>query len=99
METKELAQEEAIALYNSKWWLEKSPREIVAFQLFTERLCLPFDVFHESVEKTLGRPVFTHEFAFADNLKKEFLGERSSPTFEEVMNLIPESKRVLVIVK
>lgn len=29
---------------------------------FTGILCVSFSVFHEDVEKRLGRPVFTHEF-------------------------------------
>lgn len=30
---------------------------------FTGLLACPWDAFHEDVEKRLGRPVFTHEFA------------------------------------
>lgn len=29
-------------------------------------------MFHEAVEVALGRPVFTHEFAFVQRLQKEF---------------------------
>ena len=83
--------EEAVALYDSEFWKDMTYRERATFQLFEERLCMPFDVFHEAIEKTLGRPVFTHEFAF-DGIKKEFLGEKPAPTFEEIIGLIPEKK-------
>lgn len=40
---------------------------------YTGFTTLPFSDFHEDVEKRLGRPVFTHEFAdsaFADKVKE-----------------------------
>ena len=94
-----LTQEEAIKLYDTEWWKDASDYDIVKFQLFEDRLCMPFDLFHTSVEKVLGRPVWTHEFGSSGKLAEEFLGEKTAPTFEEIMNLIPEEKRVLVIVK
>jgi hypothetical protein len=97
----EISREEAIALVETRWWETLSDRDIVAFQLFTPLLCMPFDKFHKAVESALKRPVFTHEFAssFVDDLKKEFLGEKPAPTFEEILNLIPEEKRIVVITK
>jgi hypothetical protein len=70
-----MTKEEAIGLYKSKCWETMSDRERVEFQLFEERLCMPFAVFQMSVEKVLGRPVFTHEFgtAMVEGLRKEFL--------------------------
>jgi hypothetical protein len=53
-------------------------------------------VFHEAIEKTLGRPVFTHEFAFRDELRKELYGEKEPPTLEEICALIPEEKLILI---
>jgi hypothetical protein len=67
--------------------------------MFEELLCMPFDVFHEAVEKTLGRPVWTHEFGLNfDGLKAELLGEKPASTMEEIINLIPEDKRVVISV-
>jgi hypothetical protein len=59
----DLTKAKALELFESNWWEFASHREIAQFQLHEDRLCRPFDVFHEAVEKTLGRPVFTHEFA------------------------------------
>lgn len=93
-----MTKEHAIALYESGWWKDKSPHSICMFQLFEERLCMPFGDYQMAVEKALGRPVWTHEFGSAgtEQLRKEFLGERAAPTFEEICGLIPEAKRIVV---
>ena len=71
-----IGKEKAIELSLTEWWKEKSYREIAEFQLFTTELSCPFVVFHEAVEKSLGRPVFTHEFGLNyDGICKEFLCE------------------------
>lgn len=68
-----------------------------AAAFFTVELAVPFAVFHEAVEKSLGRPVYTHEFGMNyDGICAEFLGEKEAPTLEEIINLIPEEKRIIV---
>lgn len=90
--------EQAIALFESKFWEPMSFRERAMFQMWTERLCMPFDVFHEAVEKALERPVFTHEFGFnREGLKLELLGKKPAPTFDDILALIPADKRVIVV--
>ena len=93
-----MTKEEAVALYQSKWWEGRTPEEITGFQLFEERLCMPFGEFHEAVEKALGRPVYTHEFGSvgSDGLRKEFLKEKARPDFAEILALIPAGKAVIV---
>lgn len=61
----EMTEKEALELYDNKFYEKMNYKERALFQLTAERLCMPFDVFHEAVEKTLERPVFTHEFAFS----------------------------------
>ena len=95
----ELTQEQAITLYETEWWKDVTDKEIVELQLFTKRLCMPFDIFQIAVGKVLGRPVWTHEFGTAGALKDEFLGKKSAPTFQQIMNIIPIEKRILVIVQ
>lgn len=95
---KQLTKEEAIAFYENKLYEKMSPKERAQFQLVQDKLCMPFDVFHEAVEEALGRPVWTHEFAFnREGLIKELNGDQEPPTFEEIINLIPEDKRVIVV--
>jgi hypothetical protein len=75
-------------------------RERATFQLYEEKLCMPFDVFHEAIEKTLSRPVLTHEFGLnIDGLKEELNGNKPAPSLEEILNMIPADKRVIVLTK
>lgn len=93
-----LTKEQAEALWESGWWKDKTPREICDFQLFEERLCMGMGDFQLALEKALGRPVFTHELGMNyEGIVKEYLGEKAAPTFEEVLALIPEAKRIVVV--
>lgn len=92
----QLTKEEAIQLCDSKVYNDWDAEKIVRFQLFQKRLCMPFDKFHEAIEKVLGRSVWTHEFAYHDNIVLEYLGEREMPTMEEIINLIPPEKRLII---
>lgn len=93
---KQLTKEQALAFFENKLYEGWTDRQIAEFQIEQDRLCMPFDVFHKAIEKTLDRPVFTHEFAFADNLKKELYGEKEPPTFEEICASIPKEKLILI---
>jgi hypothetical protein len=90
-----MTREEAIALHDSKFYETMSYKERAMFQAFEPRLCMPFSVFHEAVEKTLGRSVWTHEFA-GDEIKKELLGDSPAPSMEDIITMIPEHKRVIL---
>ena len=89
-----MTEQEALSLGESKWWEGKSAEEITRFQLFEGRLCMPFGKFQDAVSEALGRPVYTHEFAGAEQLRKEFLGERRAPTFKETL---PKDKDTLLV--
>jgi len=94
-----IGKENAILLAKTEWWETRAPREIVGFQLFVDELCMPFDKFHEAVEAAIGRPVWTHEFGVnVEGLKGEFLGKKPAPTIDEIMGLIPEEKRIPIVV-
>lgn len=58
-----MTREEAIAKWETGWWETATDAQIVEFQLYEERLCMPFARFHAAVEAVLGRSIFTHEFA------------------------------------
>ena len=93
----EITKEKAVALAESGWWKNATDKQIVDFQLFEERLCMDFGRFQEAVEKVLGRPVFTHEFARPDLLRSELAGDRPRPGLEGILNLIPAEKRVVIL--
>ena len=93
-----MTKKQAIQLAESEFWKDMSYEEKAKFQLFEPLMCMPFDVFHEAMEKTLGRPVWTHEFGLNyEGLKKELLGETSAPSMEDILHMIPENKRVVIV--
>lgn len=71
-----MTREEAIQKAKSKWWIGKTSREIVDFQLYEDRLCMDFGEYHKAVEAALGRPVWTHEFVDMEGLRAEYEGKR-----------------------
>ena len=95
---RQFTKEEAIKLFKTKFWEEMEYEQIARFQLYQNRLCIPFDVFHEAIEKTLGRPVFTHEFGSNGSIKAELEGRKPAPTFEDIVNLIPKDKRIIITI-
>ena len=93
---KQLTEKQAIKLAESKELENWTDEQIVRFQLFQDRLCLDFGRFQLAMEKVLKRPIWTHEFGFRESLIKEYLGAKEPPTFEEIMDLIPEEKRIII---
>lgn len=92
-----IGRDAAIRLFETKWWIGKSHSEIANFQFFTAELCMPFDLFHAAIEKTLGRPIWTHEFALhRDQIAAELRGEKGAPTMQEILDLIPADKRIVI---
>lgn len=93
-----MTENEALALAGTEWWKHATDQEIVGFQLFEDRLCMPFGEFHGAVERVLGRSVWTHEFATSGvgRLKDEFEGKAPPRTIQEILDLIPPEKRIVV---
>jgi len=85
-------------LFESKFWETMSDREIAEFQLFEPILCMPFNVFHKALQKTLNRPIQTIELGLnVEGIRSELMNGSPPPTLEETINLIPEEKRILVL--
>lgn len=99
-ETKRISigREAAIALGESRWWVGLPARDVARFQLYTVELSMPFDQFHKAVEEAMGRPVWTHEFAYCADLIAELEGEKPAPSMQDILDLIPADKRVVVSV-
>jgi hypothetical protein len=61
---------------NNKTGLQKFTKEqAIVVSAYTGVLACPFPDMHEAVEKRLGHPVFTHQFAnqsFADKIREAF---------------------------
>ena len=78
-----LTNEEAVAYAATEWYKSKIAQEIVDFQLFEDRLCMPFDLFQKALEEVLGRPVLTVELCVKDwaFLQHEYIAKNM--TFDE----------------
>lgn len=94
---KQLTESEAKAFFDEGAWECMTLDQRAEFQLFQDRLCMPFDKFHEAIEHRLGRGVWTYEFIDADNLRREMMGEKEPPSLEDIMNLIPAEKRIVIV--
>jgi hypothetical protein len=96
----QLTKEQAIELAENGAWKDMSLRQRAEFQMLQRLLCMPFHIFHEAVEKTLGRPVYTHEFASLghDGLMAELFGGNEPPTLQEIIEMIPAEKRLIISV-
>ena len=93
----QLSKQKAIEFHDSKIWEDWTYEQIAKFQLWQDRPCVPFNVFHEALEKSLVRPVGTHELGSNyEEIKKEFLHGQPAPTMKEIMELIPKDKRILI---
>lgn len=92
----QLTQEQAIELAKSNVWKNWTSEQVVRFQLFQKKLCMDFSHFHKCTEDVLGRSVFTHEFADRDSIVLEYLGEKEAPSLDEIINMIPSEKRLLI---
>lgn len=87
---RQLTREQAIAFYESGQWKDLDEEELVKLQLFQERVCIPFVIFHKACNKVFDRSIFSHEFADTKKLKEEYLGQRPDPTLEEIFEPIKD---------
>jgi hypothetical protein len=95
-----MTKQEAIAKAATGWWKTATAQEIVALQLYEERACMPFDEFHEAIEKALGRPVYTHEFGLnVSGLKAEFEKKRGPATLAEIVGQLTELGKPVILVQ
>jgi hypothetical protein len=96
---RQVTREEALEIDKRGDWKNWTDEQIVAFQLWQDRLCMDFGRFHEAVEKILGRSVWTHEFADPDKLRLECMKVRKAPSLTEIFNMLPKDKTIIAIVK
>ncbi len=95
----QLTKEQAIELAENEAWKDMNFRQRAEFQILQDKLCMPFDVFHEAVEETLGRPVYTHEFGLNhDGLMAELFEGKEPPNLQEIIEMIPAQKRIIISV-
>jgi hypothetical protein len=94
---KSIGSENAIKMSDSKWWEGMEPRKAAIIAISTAELCCPVSVFWEILSNALGRAVYTHEMVWGfKNLYLEIIGEKDTPTLQEIIELIPEEKRLVI---
>lgn len=69
-----MTREEAIAKTATLWWENKSAEEILRFQLFEDRLCMPFYLFRRFLELFFCRIILIENLGPQDveKLRSEF---------------------------
>jgi len=99
-EIQQLTEEQAKELFKTNFWEKMNYEERTKFQTVQNRVCMPWDVYHEAISKYLDRPVYTHEFMKSnqEKLYNEVFNGAPAPTFEEIVNLIPEEKRIIITI-
>jgi len=96
MAMKQMTEEQAIALWNSKRWESWSDEQIAHFQLHQERICIPYYRFHGALQAELGRPVLLHELGNAERLIEEYEGKRDKPTLLDIREMLPLEDTIIV---
>jgi len=98
IETIDMSRDDAIALGKSGVWRQWSFRQRALFQLRCERLCMPFDVYHEAISKAIGRDVYNIELGMnREGLYAELMGQGEAPTFDDILAMIPDGVDVVIV--
>jgi hypothetical protein len=86
----------------NEWEHRKDPRRMTVEERLTEFdswgpiLEIPFDMLQQRMQELVGRPIWTHEFASPDFLRKEIeTGELAN--FGDVLDKLPKNKPVVVL--
>ena len=91
MQYSQITQEQAIELYEDRFYKDFSDEQIAIFQLYVEALCIDWSVFLRSLSKVLDREIYTHELAELEVIQEEFLRKidrEKAPSFEELIDMI-----------
>lgn len=71
----QLTWEQAVDCGENQHWQSWSFENRALFQVHQNRLCMPIEVYHEALTKTLGRHVLSHEiYLNRPGLRAELLG-------------------------
>lgn len=96
---RQMTRDEAIRVGTLEIWKRWPIQMQAKIQLEQDLLFMPFGDFHHAIEVALGRPVFTHEFGLnRGGLMVELAGNTVAPTFAEIIEMIPEKKRIIVMI-
>ena len=90
----QLTETESALFAESGVWEPMTSEERARFQIAQRLLCMPFGVFHQAVEDTLGRSVTTYGFGVnADGLRAELLDGAEPPSIGEILGMLRDATR------
>ena len=91
-----IGKNKAIELYNTKWWKDKTPKQIIRAQLFTAEMCMDSRVFFDCIEEEFGCTP-SQLAMFYTIVVKSFLKSNDIPTKEEVLLFDKMGKKANII--
>ena len=94
--TEQLTKKQAQYLNDVGAWWDWTDEQVVRFQLFQKKLAMPSYRFHEALEVVLKRGIYLREYSQRDKLCEEYLQSNTMPTFQEIIQMIPEDKRFII---
>lgn len=96
---KQFTKEQAIEFAKSGAWKNLTMEARAHIGMKQKLLCMPFDALHEAVEKTLGRPVYTHEFGLNyDGLIAELDGKSPPPSLDEIIKMVTDLGKEVILI-
>lgn len=94
---KHMTQPEALKYAESGKWKDLSDFEKAGLGLYNQFLPLEFSEFHRALSVVLDRDVYTHEFGLNwPGLIDEYEGKCGNPTIEQVIDLLPKDKTIII---
>lgn len=86
---RQLTSAEAIAIFKSEIWATWTDEQIFRVQAWQQHCCVPFHRFRQAVQRMFTRQVHLHELVSLVDIQREYLKNKSPPTFEEILWLLP----------
>lgn len=88
----QLDKTQAVEIYRSGLWKKWDHEQRVKCQLFQQRLCMPFKIFHQSLESVLKRHIQFTEFSNSADLIDEYINTHQLPSWKEIQLQISKSQ-------
>ncbi len=95
---KQITKIQALNIFHNEKWKRWTDYQKVKFQLYQDRLCMPYTEFRKALTVVFGRSIWSHELSSSNinSMIKEFEKKRKAPTFTEILELIPKDKAIVI---
>ena len=93
----QLSKLQITAFIEQRLWESMTFEELAKFQVTQETLCVPFGVYRNAAERTLGRPLLNLQLVTGrERVKGELFGGTPPESVREVIDIIPLHKRMIL---